>query len=508
MRNLLSMRSLLLKLMLGFALVILLGTIINSMLVSRITHFRFSQYITQSGQAWAESLAPALADYYTSIGSWDGVETLLQNPWLAISMMTSSGQQGNLPSPNGMMAGGGWGAMREQMHAGGHGPRWREQNFGGEMLTMMGIHLLLTDERGTIVADSLSSSEGMTLSQEDLATGTPILVGNLRVGTLIVLSHTSDIATPPMDFLRAINRSTWLAGLAAGGLALVLGLLLFSQIVSPVRAVTNAARRIAIGELDQRVPVTSQDEIGQLANAFNQMADALAQDRQLRQNMIVDIAHELRTPLSVIQGNLEAMLDGVLPTSPQEIASLRDETALLVRLVADLHLLSLVEAGQLKLERANTSINELVNKAVENLRLQAEQSDVELKTEIEPGLPQVNVDINRCIQIIRNLVSNALKYTLSGGQVIVHAYRQETAAHQAEVIIAVKDTGQGISPEDLHHVFDRFYRADKSRNRGGGGSGIGLTIAKQLVEAHGGQIGVVSELGKGSTFYFTLQQMG
>jgi signal transduction histidine kinase len=171
-------------------------------------------------------------------------------------------------------------------------------------------------------------------------------------------------------------------------------------------------------------------------------------------------------------------------------------------------LLSLVEAGQLKLERANTSINELVNKAVENLRLQAEQSGVALTTEIEPGLPEVNVDINRCIQIIRNLVSNALKYTLSGGQVIVHAYQQEAAAHQTEVIIAVKDTGQGISPEDLHHIFDRFYRADKSRNRGGGGSGIGLTIAKQLVEAHGGQIGVVSELGKGSTFYFTLQQMG
>lgn len=498
------MRSLLLKLMLGFVLVILLGTIINSILVSRITHLRFSQYITQSGQAWAESLAPALADYYTSTGSWDGVETLLQNPWLAIGVMTSSGQQGDLQLPGGMI-GGGWGTMMEQMHAGGHGPRWQGQKFGGDMLTIMGIHLMLTDIRGIIVADSLSKNEGMTLTQEDLATGTPILAGNQRVGTLIVLSHTSDIATPPMDFLSAINRSTWLAGLAAGGLALIFGLLLFWQIVSPVRAVTNAARRIAIGELDQRVPVTSQDEIGQLANAFNQMADALEQDRQLRQNMIVDIAHELRTPLSVIQGNLEAMLDGVLPASPQEIASLRDETALLVRLVADLRLLSLAEAGQLRLERVNTGINELVNKAVENLRLQAEQNDIELKTEIGTGLPQVNVDIDRCTQIIRNLVSNALQYTPSGGLVVVRAYQQGAAARQAKVTIAVKDTGQGILPEDLPHIFDRFYRADKSRSRGSGGSGLGLTIAKQLVEAHGGQIWVESEQGKGSTFYFTLQ---
>lgn len=501
------MRSLLLKLMLGFALVILLGTIINSILVSRITHFRFSQYITQSGQAWAESLAPALADYYTSTGSWDGVETLLQNPWLALGVMTSSGQQANLQLSGGMI-GGGWGNMMEQIHADGHGPKRQGQKFSGDMLGMMGIHLLLTDEEGTIVADSLSSDVGMTLTQQDQNTGTPILASNQKVGTLIVLSHTTDISTLPKDFLTAINRSTWLAGLAAGGLALLLGLLLFWQIVSPVRAVTNAARRIAVGELDQRVPVTSKDEIGQLASAFNQMADALAKNRQLRQNMVVDIAHELRTPLSVIQGNLEAMLDGVLPTNPQEIASLRDETSLLVRLVADLRLLSLAEAGQLKLERTNASISDLVNKAVENLRLQAGQSGIELETGIEPGLPQVNVDVDRCTQIIRNLVSNALQYTPSGGLVIVRAYQQEASTRLKGVTIAVKDTGHGIKPEDLPHVFDRFYRADKSRSRGSGGSGLGLTIAKQLVEAHGGRIWVESEIGKGSTFYFTLPQVG
>jgi two-component system OmpR family sensor kinase/two-component system sensor histidine kinase BaeS len=401
----------------------------------------------------------------------------------------------------------GWG-MRPSQGMGGM--------MNGDMWAWMGVRLLLADERGVIVADSASSSTGTTLNRADLAAGIPVLVDGRQVGTLLAVLAAADPATPVGDFLRDVNRSTWLAGLAAGGLALALGLLLFRQIVAPVRAVTLAAQRIAAGQLDQRVPVTSRDEIGQLASAFNQMADVLAQDRQLRRNMIADIAHELRTPLSIIQGNLEAMLDGVLPTTAQELASLHDETALLARLVADLRLLSLAEAGQLKLERAETDLGELVSKVVERMRPQAEAGGVDLATDVAPGLPPVDADADRISQVIGNLVSNALRYTPARGRVAVRAFALETTADgrrrtaaaavsgRRSAVVEVADTGIGITPEDLPHVFDRFYRADKSRTRASGGSGIGLAIVKQLVEAHGGRAWAESEPGKGSRFSFTL----
>ena len=188
------------------------------------------------------------------------------------------------------------------------------------------------------------------------------------------------------DFVSSVNQSTWLAGGIAALVALVLGSILFFQIVSPVQKLTSAAQKIAAGDLKQRIPTQSQDEIGTLATAFNQMADSLAKHEELRRNLIADVAHELRTPLTVIQGNLEAMLDGVLPTSPQEIATLRDEAALLTRLVADLRLLSLAESGQLKLERVKTNITELITHAVEPFRLQAQSSAVELNLELASNL--------------------------------------------------------------------------------------------------------------------------
>ena len=244
----------------------------------------------------------------------------------------------------------------------------------------------------------------------------------------------------------------------------------------------------------------SQDEIGQLALTFNQMADSLAKHEELRRSLIADVAHELRTPLTVIQGNLEAMMDGLLPANPQEIATLRDEAALLSRLVADLRLLSLAEAGQLKLERVKTDPVELVTRAVESFRLQAQTSDVQLNLEFAPDLPQIEVDLGRMTQVIRNLLSNALRHTPEGGKVAITC--QTNPEH--EFLVAVSDTGEGIFPEDLPYIFDRFYRADKSRSRVSGGSGIGLAIVKQLVEAHGGKVWVTSELGQGTTFGFTL----
>jgi signal transduction histidine kinase len=483
------MRSLWLRLMLAFGLVITIGLAANALLLSRSASGQFSRYVTASGQAWAESLAPSLGSYYARNGSWEGAQAVLDNPWT-----------GPLSAASGQTAGGHMGGMM------GRGTNGTSSSMGpgmmsGDAWASMGIRLLLADASGRVVADTAGAATGDPLAAADLASGTPVVLNDHTVGTVLAVSTLSVAASPANDFLGALQRSSWLSGLAAGVLALGLGLVLFRHIVAPVRAVTSAAERIAAGELGQRVPVRSGDEIGQLAHSFNQMADALARDRRLRQNMVADIAHELRTPLSVIQANLEAMLDGVLPASAEEIASLHEETALLSRLVADLRLLSLAEAGQLNLERSRVDPATLLTSATERLRFQAEAGGVTLATDIPPQLPAVEVDADRMRQVLINLIGNALRYTPPGGRVAVRAAH----AGRGELQFQVSDTGQGIRPADRPHLFDRFYRAEKSRSRAGGGSGIGLTIAKHLVEAHGGRIWATSPgEGQGSTFTFVL----
>ena len=481
------MRSLWIKLMGAFLLIVLIGGGIDTYLVSRSTRTQFSQYVNQNGRAFAQQLAPTLAQYYTRRGSWQGVENLLNNPWG--NMMMNDG--------TGMMGEENWGMWQEWDGTGG------DMGMGSNSTnpwSMMGLRLLLADTQGTIVADSAGQDVGKTLSSADLAAGEPVLVGNQQVGTLLPVYAGTNVSNAAGDFVSSVNHSTWLAGGIAALVALLLGSLLFFQIVSPVQRLTSAAQKIAAGDLSQRIPTQSRDEIGALATSFNQMADSLAQHEELRRNLIADVAHELRTPLTVIQGNLEAMLDGVLPTSPQEIATLRDETALLTRLVSDLRLLSLAEAGQLKLERVEIDPVELITRAVEPFRLQAQSSQIELALEIAPNLPSISVDADRIAQVIRNLLSNALRHTPSRGRVTVTCRNDKSQ----NLLITVSNTGEGIPPDDLPFVFDRFYRADKSRSRTSGGSGIGLAIVKQLVEAHSGKVWVESQPGQTATFGFTL----
>lgn len=504
--------SLWLRLMGAFLLVILLGSIVDAFIVSQATRTQFDRYVIQNGQAFARQLAPALTAYYARNGSWQGVEAVLQSPWQGMMGMnndgwTGPGMMGDMGSNQGWGNGSDMGDMMEP--ARGNTDSWMAN---GDMWGMMDIRLLLADGQGRVVADTLSSAVGTMLSPADLAAGYPLQLDNRQIGTLLAVSATQNVTSPGDSFLKSLNASTWLAGLAAAAMALVVGSLLFRQIVAPVKAVTVAARRIAAGELNQRIPVTSRDEVGQLAGAFNQMADALNHDRQLRQNMIADIAHELRTPLSVIQGNLEAMLDGVLPANPQEIASLHDETTLLSRLVADLRLLSLAEAGQLKLERAETDLGDLIRRTTDAMRPQADAAAIRLEADLPPNLPRISLDADRISQVIRNLVANALRHTPAGGSVSVRAFsNQQASQNKPAVVVEVTDTGSGIAPEDLPFVFERFYRADKSRSRASGGSGIGLAIVKQLVEAHGGRVWVESPVfvpaegtQPGTRFSFTL----
>ena len=302
------------------------------------------------------------------------------------------------------------------------------------------------------------------------------------------------------DFTRAVNEVLLVAATAALFTAILISTFVTRRIVRPIQEMKEASRRIANGRYEERVQVMGEDELAELGLSFNQMAHQLAETEARRRRLIGDVAHELRTPLSSMKGVVEGLQDGVLPADPTTFADVQRELGRLQRLVNDLEELSRAEAGQIPLETEPVDPALFIQAAVDRLRLQFEDKDVALDLALESNRPLVQVDTQRMAQVMLNLLGNALQYTPLGGQVTVRTWRD-----QDHVIIAVQDTGTGVSAEHLPHLFERFFRVDKSRSRAGGGSGIGLTISKHLVEAHGGRIWAASPgPGLGSTFTFTI----
>lgn len=304
---------------------------------------------------------------------------------------------------------------------------------------------------------------------------------------------------PATNFMGNLGRTLWVAGIVGVLLAIVLGALFTQYIVAPLGQVSAAAKRVAKGDFHHRVNVRGSTELTELGESFNSMAETLKHDRELRQNTMADIAHELRTPLSVLQANIEGMQDGVLEKSPENLESLHQETLTLSRLIEDLRTLSLAESGQLKFNLKSTDMRDLSSKVVEGMQTQFASKKVSLSLESPEVLAPVTADPDRIQQVLGNLLTNALRYTPENGRVSV-----KVGADDGGVIASVTDNGIGISSQDLPKLFDRFYRADRSRTRATGGTGLGLAIVKQLVEAHGGRVWATSELGKGSSFFFRL----
>jgi signal transduction histidine kinase len=372
--------------------------------------------------------------------------------------------------------------------------------------------IILVDSSMHVLADSAGATAGqrITSSQTPLdvnKTGTSLRLQSVTNGPILVVSTDMTLPVPPravssspeQSFLGSVKSSFWEALLLAGLVALLLALLFSYQILKPIRALTEVANRMEKGDLSQRVKTRAKDEIGKLAHAFNTMADSLARSEQLRRNMVSDVAHELRTPLTNIRGYLEALQDRVVQPTQEIIASLYEESLLLSRLVADLQELSLAEAGQLCLICRPLALEEIIVKAAHALQLQAESKQIAIHIDIPPGLPKIEADPERVGQMLRNLLSNALTHTPVGGEIFVNAW-----VDGDEVRVSVQDSGEGIAAEHLPNIFERFYRADASRARATGGTGLGLAIVKQMVQAHGGRVGVESHPGQGACFTFTL----
>lgn len=318
-------------------------------------------------------------------------------------------------------------------------------------------------------------------------------------------------------FIGSLNRFFWAIALGAVLITGVAGLWLAQRILQPVQALTLAAHKMAEGDLGQRVNVTSHDELGELSHSFNHMAAGLQKQETLRRNMVSDIAHELRTPLSNIRGYLEALQDGILEADEVTINSLHEESLLLNHLIEDLQELSLAEAGQLRLEPHACDVGGLVAQAVQSVQLAAAEKGITLAVDLPDNLPEAWADAERVLQILRNLLQNAVAYTPQGGTVTTTAVvatavvatavvATPAATSPATIEVAIRDTGPGIAAEHLPHLFDRFYRADKSRHRATGGTGLGLAITKALLDLQNGRIWVTSTVGEGSTFTFSLPQ--
>ena len=308
------------------------------------------------------------------------------------------------------------------------------------------------------------------------------------------------------NFQAGVMEALVWASLAATLTAVIVSWFVSRQVVTPVQGMMRASQRIAEGHYDERVQVPGNiqrdelDELAELALRFNQMAARLDQTETMRRQLIGDVAHELRTPLTVIKGTMEGLMDGILPAESETYQQVHQEADRLQRLAADLQELSRVESGAVSLHLQLVPVDRLVSSVTGRLGRLFEDKGVRLATEIPGNLPDVMGDEDRLLQVLVNIVGNALKYTPEGGRVEIMAKQQDRL-----VTLVVKDSGLGIPAEHLQHVFTRFYRVDKSRARLSGGSGIGLTIAKSIVEAHGGKIWVESEgQGRGSVFSFSL----
>ncbi len=465
-----------LRLLIGFVAVVVVGVGTVAIIANQATTSSFHSFVTAGGNMYAGRLATVLAEFYALQHSWQGVDELTHN------VMRTTDQR-----------------------------------------------LIVADANNRVVGDSQGLLLGHTLPPEYHLHATSIEMDGKPIGSLILTPNVRGPAgivgqgpgaggrggprLPPgalvleagsleRSFLEDVNRGLLLGALAATLLALALSLLLTRQILRPLSQLQQGASRLAAGDLAHRVDDSARDEFGDVSRSFNAMAASLEKNERDRRQLLADIAHDLRTPLTVIEGTADGMIDGVLPADERQFGIIRDEARQLARLINDLRELSVADAGQLRLQMQPLDLAELVERVTANYAAEAETRGINLTARRSGALPLLNLDGDRIYRAVANLLSNALRHTAEGGSVTVTVGAAAGSAGMAQ--ISVSDNGEGIDAEDLPYVFDRFYRADKSRSRRSGGSGLGLAIVRQLVEAHGGTVSAVSTRGEGSTFSIQL----
>jgi signal transduction histidine kinase len=413
---------------------------------NRTTNSGFDQLKIDQSQA---DFATAVTAYYQAHGSFNGVEAVL----MPGDSKPNNGQHGSIPP-----------------------------------------QFILADATNTTILCPPPYHIGVLLTPEQLTQGTPIMANSQRVGTVVFAQGSPALNPFEQRYLDQTNQGLLVGAIGAAVSALLIGVVLTRHFMRPLNDLTAALLAMQQGNLEQVVPVRSQDELGKLTQAFNQMSKDLAQANYLRKQMTADISHDLRTPLTVIGGYLEALQDGTLRPTPQRFETMNAEVLRLKRLVEDLRTLTLADAGELKLACQPVQIEILLNHVAASFQPLFDENKLRLEIQIEPGLPDLTLDRGRMEQALGNLVSNSMRHTPTGGTVILRACKDRET-----ICISVQDTGEGIPGDKLPYIFERLYRVNESRSQQDGESGLGLAIVKSIVEAHGSKVSAQSEFGKGTT---------
>ena len=490
------------RLFLAFSLVTVISIALLGYLIQTNTQTTITTFAQSGGFVGADRLVNNLSSYYQTNGSWDGVETYivsLVEPGggehtttgsQSTTGQSSSGQGGGQGSGQGSGQGGGnrYGGSMGSTNAGG-GMMGATENFS--LLDASGN--LVYSQTGDVIVD---------VPSEVLDNAITITVDQQTVGYLIPESSLIDLTDIiSQNLTEALSKSFFTTIMVSSAVALLLAFFFAYVLMQPIRQLTTAAQKLGQGDLTQRVEVGGSNEVRQMANTFNQMAESLQKATQTRKSMTADIAHELRNPLSVQRANLEALQDGVYPLTIENLEPVVRQNKMLTQLVEDLRTLALVDAESLTLDCQPVELTGFLEQIVENFTPQFAQHDIQLDFVPDPTGQHhlLEIDPQRITQIISNLLQNARRHTPQGGLVTV-AVRSDAAF----VSVSVQDNGEGIPPDALPQLFERFYRADQSRARDKGGTGLGLTIARRLAEAHRGTLTAANAPEGGAVFTLTL----
>ncbi|HKJ26419.1 MAG TPA: ATP-binding protein, partial [Anaerolineales bacterium] len=452
------------RLFLAFSLVTVISIAVLGYLIQANTQTTITTFAQKGGFVGADRLADQMSAYYQENGSWQGIETAILAQGQAVGQPPQDHAGG---SGQGMGMGGMGGVEGNRFGGSGMG-------MGG------GEYFSLVDTSGAVIYSNDPNAPS-TFDTAILENAIPIVAGTDNVGYLIPENTVVDLSDIISDNLtEALGKSFFTTIMISSGVALLLALVFAYVLMQPIRQLTTASKKLGEGDLSQRVNVGGSNEIKQMATTFNQMAESLQQATQARKSMTADIAHELRTPLSVQRANLEAMQDGVYPLTIDNLEPIIQQNHLLTQLVEDLRTLALADADTLPLNLHAVELHDLLQSMYENFKPQFAQQDIQLHfvPDSFADTLTLQLDQQRVTQIISNLLQNAQRHTPSGGTVTLSVDSDERT-----VSVTVKDSGEGIPPESLPHIFDRFYRADQSRARDKGGTGLGLTIARRLAEA-------------------------